>query len=262
MVNHPTGVKPKKFLGQHFLTDNQIAFDISAAVHTLPEHSFWLEIGPGTGVLTQHLLARNPELAVVETDRESVEYLKHQTWFTAELIADDFLKFDLDKLPTDKPLVFVGNFPYNISSQIVFKAIENHSKVCELTGMFQKEVAERIAAKPGKKDYGILSVLAQAFFHAEYLFTVEPHVFNPPPKVRSGVIRLLRNDTKALPCNEKLFFEVVKTAFNQRRKVLSNALKSLFSGILLPAEIAGKRAEQLSVDQFISLTLYLEQNRK
>jgi len=245
-------VRPKKHLGQHFLKEPAIAQRIAQSISG-EGYNTLLEIGPGTGVLTQFLVERKEALKVIEIDVESVAFL--QEHFPAlEIIEGDFLHLKLDRI-TPEPLAIVGNFPYNISSQIVFKALENRQQVVELTGMFQKEVAERIAAQPGNKTYGILSVLCSAFYEREYLFTVEPGVFNPPPKVKSGVIRLIRKEDFKLSCDEKLFFTVVKTAFNQRRKTLRNALKTFNLGELIPGnELLGKRAEQLGLEEFIYLT--------
>lgn len=262
MSRHFEPVKAKKSLGQHFLRDSSIAQNIALAVKSNPITHFWIEVGPGTGMLTQFLQPLNADLTVIETDRESVAYLKKQAWFTSKLIEGDFLAIDFESFGTQKPISIIGNFPYNISSQIVFKAIDNRSKTHELIGMFQKEVAERIAAPPGSKTYGIISVLTQAYFDAEYLFTVGPEVFSPPPKVKSGVIRLIRNSVELLPCNEKLFVTVVKTAFNQRRKTMSNAMKSIMNGNLVNPIWASKRAEQLSVNDFIALTNEIENHTK
>ena len=243
-------VRAKKHLGQHFLKDESIAARIAESLS--PSAKQVLEIGPGTGVLTKYLLKQNFEKFVaVEIDRESAAFLRTNYPQLAEgLIEADVLKMDFSSLFTGQFSV-IGNFPYNISSQILFRVLENHEQVNEAVGMFQKEVAVRIAAPPGKKDYGILSVLLQAWYDIEYLFTVEPTVFVPPPKVQSAVIRLTRNKRTDLGCSEKMLLQVVKTAFNQRRKTLHNALKPL--GIYT-GEFAGKRAEQLSVEQFVKLT--------
>ena len=253
-------VKPKKRLGQHFLNDQSIAANI---VDALSEDTLDLiEIGPGTGILTDYILQKNiPNFKIIEIDSESVDYLNEKyPDLKEQLILGDFLKMDLENIFTDK-FSIVGNFPYNISSQILFKAWDFRHQVDELVGMFQKEVAERVAAPPGSKTYGILSVLLQAYYDIEYLFTVEPEVFTPPPKVRSGVLRMKRNQTKELDCNEKFFKTVIKTAFNQRRKTISNSLKSLgfkdFKEEL--GHIAGQRPEQLSVAEFIEITKVLEQ---
>lgn len=248
-------VKAKKFLGQHFLNDESIAERIADTL-SLKGYSTVLEIGPGMGVLTKYLLKKPVKTYVVEIDRESVDYLRtHYLNLSDRIIAKDFLKYDFKEIFGQEPYAIIGNFPYNISTQIVFRALENRAQVPEFSGMFQKEVAERICAKSGSKVYGILSVLAQAFYHAEYLFTVDEHVFTPPPKVKSGVLRLTRKENFTLPCDEKLFFTVVKTAFNQRRKTLRNSLK----GLDIPEDfkvdkLLDLRPEQLSVEQFIQLT--------
>ena len=210
-------VKPKKFLGQHFLKDLSIAKDIADTVDVCPDLPI-LEVGPGMGVLTQFIMQKNRAVKVVELDYESVTYLREN--FPAledNIIEDDFLKLNLEKLFDGKPFVLTGNYPYNISSQIFFKMLDYKDLIPCCTGMIQKEVAERIAAGPGSKTYGILSILIQAWYKVEYLFTVHEHVFNPPPKVKSAVIRMTRNETKELGCNEKLFKLIVKTTFNQRR---------------------------------------------
>lgn len=263
-------VKAKKHLGQHFLKDENIAKKIADA---LTENSYnnVLEIGPGMGVLTKYILKKKPKVTVFEIDTESVIYLKEV--FPVEqisidtsaekfqIIEGDFLKCNLKEVFNNQQVAIIGNFPYNISSQIVFKAIENRDVVPEFSGMFQKEVAERIAEKPGSKTYGILSVLTQAFFDTEYLFTVPPSVFNPPPKVDSGVIRCIRKENFTLPVEEKLFFRVVKTAFNQRRKMLRSSLKSFNLSLSLKEEpIFAKRPEQLSVSDFILLTQKITEN--
>ena len=247
-----TEVKAKKFLGQHFLTDENIAARIVESLS--PDSHHVLEIGPGMGVLTKYLITKGDiDFHVVEIDRESVAYL-HDHYPTLDVIEGDFLKYDLTALFHDS-FSIIGNFPYNISSQILFKVYDNREQVTEVVGMFQKEVAERVAAGPGSKTYGILSVLLSAFYNIEYLFTVHEHVFNPPPKVKSAVIRLRRNDVKHLECDEKLFVQVVKAGFNQRRKTLRNALKQLNMPIEnIGEDILAKRAEQLSVEQFIDIT--------
>lgn len=248
-------VRAKKHLGQHFLRDENIAQKIA---NTLSENGYnqVLEIGPGMGVLTKYLLTKKYTTFVIEIDAESVHYLKSNYLHLADrIISADFLKINLDTYFGDQPLAIIGNFPYNISTQIVFKTLENRHRIPEFSGMFQKEVAQRIAEKPGSKAYGILSVLTQAFYTVEYLFTVAPSVFNPPPKVESGVIRLTRKQQFNLPVDEKLFFKVVKTAFNQRRKMLRSSLKSFkLSENLREDTIFARRPEQLSVQEFISLT--------
>lgn len=251
-----TEVKAKKFLGQHFLTDEKIAERIVESLS--PETNHVLEIGPGMGVLTKYLIKKEElDFHVVEIDRESVAYL-HDHYPTLDVIEGDFLQYDLTSLFQDT-FSIIGNFPYNISSQILFKVFDNRDKVTEVVGMFQKEVAERVAAGPGSKTYGILSVLLSAFYNIEYLFTVNENVFNPPPKVKSAVIRLKRNDVTGLECDEKLFTQVVKTGFNQRRKTLRNALRQLNMPLdKISEEILAKRAEQLSVAQFIEITKTIE----
>lgn len=255
-------VRAKKHLGQHFLTDLNIAKKI-ADILSLKNYAHVLEIGPGMGILTQFLLAKETDVHVIEIDRESVEFLQANFLkLSGKIISNDFLKFDIATYFNRQPFAVIGNFPYNISSQIVFRALELRHLIPEFGGMFQKEVAERICEKPGSKTYGILSVLVQAFYDAEYLFTVSENVFNPPPKVKSGVLKLTRKANYTLDCDEKLFFTVVKTAFQQRRKTLRNSLKSfLLSDNLKENTIFGKRPEQLSVDEFIALTLLLENDR-
>ncbi len=251
-------VKPKKRLGQHFLNDKSIALKIVDALDINTQHL--LEIGPGTGVLTDFILKKSiKDFKVIEIDKESIDYLNNQyPDFKEQIIFGDFLKINLNDIFLSNFSV-IGNFPYNISSQILFKVWDERQRVDEVVGMFQKEVAERIAAGPGSKTYGILSVLLQAYYHIDYLFTVHEDVFTPPPKVKSGVIRLKRNNVKELSCNEKFFKTVVKTAFGQRRKVISNSLKSLgfkeFKEELKHLET--KRPEQLNVDHFVEITQVL-----
>lgn len=253
-------VKPKKFLGQHFLKDLKIAQAIADTVDIYPGLPI-LEVGPGMGVLTQFLLPKERVVKVVELDFESVAYLR-ETYPSLEndIIEDDFLKMNLHRLFDNKPFVLTGNYPYNISSQIFFKMLDNKELIPCCTGMIQKEVAERIAAGPGSKTYGILSVLIQAWYDVEYLFTVHENVFTPPPKVKSAVIRMTRNETKELGCNEKLFKQVVKTTFNQRRKTLRNSIKPILGKdcALYTDSIFNKRPEQLSVHEFIELTNRVE----
>lgn len=254
-------VKPKKFLGQHFLKDLQVAQDIANTVDACPEFPI-LEVGPGMGVLTQFLMTKERPLKVVELDFESVAYLREN--FPAlgnNIIEQDFLKMDLAQLFEGKPFVLTGNYPYNISSQIFFKMLDYKDLIPCCTGMIQKEVAERMAAGPGSKTYGILSVLIQAWYRVEYLFTVHEHVFNPPPKVKSAVIRMTRNETQELGCNEKLFKQIVKTTFNQRRKTLRNSISPILdkTNPLMADPIFNKRPEQLSVQEFINLTNRVEQ---
>lgn len=252
-------VRAKKHLGQHFLKDEQIAQQIADSL-TEKGYKTVLEIGPGMGVLTKYILKKDLVVHVIEIDTESVEYLKANFLNLADrIISKDFLKINLSDYFGEEQVAIIGNFPYNISTQIVFKTLENRHQIPEFSGMFQKEVAKRIAEKEGSKVYGIMSVLTQAFYDVEYLFTVPPTVFNPPPKVDSGVIRLTRKENFTLPVNEKLFYTVVKTAFNQRRKTMRNSLKTLnLSDNLREDPIFAKRPEQLSVQEFISLTAKIE----
>jgi len=254
-------VRAKKHLGQHFLKDETIAQKIADSLST-EKYKHILEIGPGMGVLTKYLLKKDKIVWVVEIDRESIAYLtSHYLHLSERIIEADFLKMDLKTQFKNQPLAIIGNFPYNISTQIVFKAIENRDQIPEFSGMFQKEVAQRITGKPGNKIYGILSVLTQAFYDTEYLFTVPPSVFNPPPKVESGVIKLIRKENYDLPVDTAFFFRVVKTAFNQRRKTLRNSLKSFgISDKLKEDVIFALRPEQLSVEQFIELTKNLAED--
>lgn len=250
-------VRPKKALGQHFLTDLNIARNIVDAMSD--DVNVIVEVGAGMGVLTQYIIEDNLEkLRVVEIDTESIEYLKNAFPQLGEhLIHGDFLKTDLSKFASEK-IGVIGNFPYNISSQIFFQVLKYRNQVDEVVGMIQKEVAERLAAGPGSKTYGILSVLLQAWYDIEYLFTVHENVFNPPPKVKSAVIRMRRNDVMQLDCDEKLFVTVVKQAFNQRRKTMRNSLRSLIPQDIIQDEIFNKRPEQLSVAEFVELTKKLE----
>ena len=252
-------VKAKKHLGQHFLTDEKIAKDIADTLNLIGYDNV-LEIGPGMGVLTKYLLEKPTTTYVCEIDNESVEYLEvHYPKLHGKIIAKDFLKYNINEIFEGKQFAIIGNFPYNISTQIVFRALEYRNQVKEFSGMFQKEVAQRICEKKGTKAYGILSVLVQAFYDAEYLFTVEPHVFNPPPNVKSGVLRLRRKENFTLPCGEKFFFSVVKTAFQQRRKTLRNSLKTFnLSDSLREDTIFDLRPEQLTVFMFIELTQKIE----
>jgi 16S rRNA (adenine1518-N6/adenine1519-N6)-dimethyltransferase len=272
-------VRAKKFLGQHFLTDLTVAQRIaetlgkgpSDQVPSTKEKVRVLEVGPGMGVLTQYLL-KNPQinLTAIEIDRESVAYLRE--WYPElKLVEGDFLKLDLNELIPEGEFCVIGNYPYNISSQIFFKVLEYKDRIPVCSGMIQKEVAERLASKPGKKAYGILSVLLQAYYDIEYLFTVDEHVFNPPPKVKSAVIRMTRNKRRRLDCDEVLFKTVVKTAFNQRRKQMRNSLKSLVErektaslkdeSIITNERLEWfftRRPEQLSVEEFVELTKLIE----
>ena len=256
-------VRAKKHLGQHFLKDEEIAENIANSLIT-DAYNDVLEIGPGMGVLTKYLLKKEYNTHVIEIDRDSIAYLetaKKVQKLNIDIIEGDFLKIDITALFGDKQFAIIGNFPYNISTQIVFKTLENRHLIPEFAGMFQKEVAKRIAEKEGSKVYGILSVLTQAFYDVEYLFTVPPTVFDPPPKVESGVIRFIRKENYTLPVDEKLFYRVVKTSFNQRRKMLRGSLKSLnLSDKLREEPIFAMRPEQLSVKQFIELTAKIEQD--
>ncbi|GHU64694.1 ribosomal RNA small subunit methyltransferase A [Bacteroidia bacterium] len=248
-------VKPKKNLGQHFLKDLSIAQRIVDTLSIHPDLPV-LEVGPGTGVLTQFLLAEKRNLKVVELDNESVTYLnEHYPALNGQIIKADFLQLDLSAL-FSTPFCVIGNYPYNISSQIFFKVLDYKEIIPCCSGMLQKEVAERLASKPGKKAYGIISVLLQVWYDIEYLFTVEPDVFDPPPKVRSAVIRMTRNQRTQLECDESRFKTIVKTAFNQRRKTLRNSLKSLIekNKEITNLPVFDKRPEQLSVEEFINLT--------
>jgi len=254
-------VQPKKNLGQHFLKDKAIARKISDSL-TGEGYSSVLEIGPGMGILTDFIIKRGfSDFRVIEIDNESVHYLKTNYPELENIITGDFLAFDIDMYFKDK-IAIIGNFPYNISSQIFFKILNHRGKVTEVCGMLQKEVAQRICAKPGSKTYGILSVFVQAFYSAEYLFSVSNKVFSPPPKVLSGVIRLKRNETVELNCDEALFFRVVKACFNQRRKTLRNSVKSAFDLIADDYHSFHLRPEQLSVGQFVELTNWIEKNLK
>ena len=253
-------VKPKKYLGQHFLNDENIARKIVNSL-SLSGYSNVMEIGPGTGVLTKYLLDLKLDLKLVEIDSESVVFLKTKLGIDPSIILEsDFLKLKLDDVFINK-FAIIGNFPYNISTQIIFKALEYKNLVPELIGMFQKEVAERICEKKGSKKYGILSVLTQAYYETDYLFSVPPSVFTPPPKVTSAVIRLIRKEQLDINYNEKLFFKVVKLSFQQRRKTLRNSLKTFnLSDSLREDTIFDLRPEQLSVEEFISLTDLIDKN--
>ena len=254
-------VRAKKHLGQHFLKDQDIAHKIVDSLTGHKQYEYLVEIGPGTGVLTDILLERDSYSSIfLDVDRDSIAYLKERhPAHESQFILSDFLNQNMDEYFPGKPFGIVGNFPYNISSQIFFRVLDYRGRIPEVVGMVQKEVGERIAAGPGSKTYGILSVLLQAFYHVEYLFSVPPHVFNPPPKVTSGVLRLRRNEVEKLDCDEKLFFRVVKQGFNNRRKTLRNALKPLgLSEELKELSILDKRAEQLSVADFVELTKEIE----
>lgn len=257
-------VRAKKQLGQHFLTDLTIARRIADTVDAMPDIPV-LEIGPGMGVMTQYLKQKPRPFKVVEIDKESVAYL-NERWpdFQQQIIAGDFLRMDLNEVFGGKEFVLTGNYPYDISSQIFFKMLDNKDLIPCCTGMIQREVALRIASQPGNKAYGILSVLIQAWYDTEYLFTVDETVFNPPPKVKSAVIRMTRNGVTDLGCDEQLFRRVVKTVFNQRRKMLRVSLKQLFGSSAMPAHdffshpMMTMRPEQLTVEQFVELTNMVE----
>ena len=253
-------VKPKKYLGQHFLNDENIATKVVDSL-SLSNYLNVLEIGPGTGVLTKYLIKKNINLKLVEIDNESVEFLKtHLSIDPLIILQHDFLKLDLSNIFTEN-FAIIGNFPYNISTQIIFKVLEYKNSVPELIGMFQKEVAERICEKKGSKKYGILSVLTQTYYDTKYLFSVPASVFTPPPKVVSAVIRLVRKEQIDINYNEKLFFKVVKLSFQQRRKTLRNSLKSFnLSDILREDAIFDLRPEQLSVRDFIYITDLIDKN--
>ena len=252
-------VRPKKHLGQHFLTDLDVAHRIADTVDACPDIPI-LEVGPGMGVLTQYLVGKNRELKVVEIDRESVAYLnEHFPRLRENIIGADFLRMELSEVFEGKPFVLTGNYPYDISSQIFFKMLDNKDLIPCCTGMIQHEVALRMASQPGTKAYGILSVLIQAWYDVEYLFTVDETVFNPPPKVKSAVIRMTRNGVKDLGCDERLFRRVVKTAFNQRRKMLRVSLRPLFterkpSDAFFAQEVMTRRPEQLTIAELVNLT--------
>jgi 16S rRNA (adenine1518-N6/adenine1519-N6)-dimethyltransferase len=256
-------VRAKKHLGQHFLTDKNIAAKIVESLRSDNRYKQVLEVGPGMGILSDFLLQKTElELFLIDIDTESYEYLrKRYPNLGTRLINADFLEMDFGTFFTG-PLAIIGNFPYNISSQILFKVLDNRRQVVEVVGMFQKEVAERCSAKPGSKEYGILSVFLQAYYKVEYLFTVKAGVFNPPPKVLSAVIRLTRNETAELNCDEKLFWQVVKAGFNQRRKTLRNALSSLINKEKMTEEpILDLRAERLTVEDFVKITNQITLNR-
>ena len=253
-------VRPKKNLGQHFLTDLSIAKRIADTVDACPDIPV-LEVGPGMGVMTQYIVEKPRPFKVVEIDRESVAYLnEHFPKLRENILGEDFLRMDLKEVFGGEQFVLTGNYPYDISSQIFFKMIDNRDLIPCCTGMIQREVALRIASEPGNKQYGILSVLIQAWYDVEYLFTVEPGVFNPPPKVQSAVIRMTRNKVQQLGCNEDLFKRVVKTSFNQRRKMLRVSLKQLLQDMSLinDSQFATLRPEQLSIPQFVELTNLVE----
>ncbi|WP_306551401.1 16S rRNA (adenine(1518)-N(6)/adenine(1519)-N(6))-dimethyltransferase RsmA [Daejeonella sp.] len=256
-------VKAKKHLGQHFLTDKNIAEKIVNSLHSTDKYDQVLEVGPGMGVLSDFLLRKTElEIFMIDIDTESFQYLdKKYPNLGERLINADFLQLNFKEIFPGN-LAVIGNFPYNISSQILFKVLENRDQVIEVVGMFQKEVAQRCAEKPGSKEYGILSVFLQAYYKVDYLFSVKPGVFNPPPKVNSAVIRLTRNEVSKLDCDEKLFWQVVKAGFNQRRKTLRNALSSIFNKDSMGDDpMLDLRAERLSVDDFVKLTNLISSTR-
>ena len=253
-------IKPKKFLGQHFLTDLSVAQRIANTVDAYPDIPI-LEVGPGMGVLTQYIIPKGRPFKVVEIDFDSVPYLhEHFPQLGDNIIEGDFLKMDLQEVFDSKPFLLTGNYPYNISSQIFFKMVENRNLIPCCTGMIQKEVAERMAASPGGKTYGVLSVLIQAWYDVEYLFTVHENVFNPPPKVKSAVIRLIRNNKETLGCDEQLFRRIVKTVFTMRRKMMRNGMKQILGkdSPMLADPMFTKRPEELSVEDYIELTNRVE----
>lgn len=251
-----TPVRAKKNLGQHFLRSSDTAKNIADCLPLICENC--LEIGPGMGILTKHLLEKDINLKVIEIDGESIDFLLANNVIAPnQCIQGDFLKLPMAEFFEGQPLMVMGNFPYNISSQIMFKVIENRELVPAVAGMFQREVARRICSPAGSKEYGILSVLVQAFYDTKYHFTVDENEFNPPPKVKSGVISMVRKENFTLPCDEKLFFEVVKTSFNQRRKTLNNSLKKLLQDKKLDESVGQKRPEQLSVEDFFQLTNFI-----
>ena len=253
-------VKPKKFLGQHFLTDLSVAQRIADTVDACPELPI-LEVGPGMGVLTQYIIPKGREFKVVEIDFDSVPYLhEHFPQLGNNIIEGDFLQMNLQEVFDGRPFVLTGNYPYNISSQIFFKMVENRNLIPCCTGMIQKEVAERMAASPSSKTYGVLSVLIQAWYDVEYLFTVNEHVFNPPPKVKSAVIRLTRNGKATLGCDELLFRRIVKTVFTMRRKMMRNGMKQILGkdSPMLADPIFTQRPEQLTVQDYVELTNRVE----
>lgn len=245
-------VKPKKALGQHFLTDLNVAARIASTIDDFRELPT-LEVGPGMGVLTQFLLEKDPKVTVVELDSESVVWLREH-YTDLRIVEADFLRLDLTETMNGNPFTVIGNYPYNISSQIFFKVLDYKDMIPCCAGMLQREVAERLAAPPGTKTRGILSVLLQAWYDVSYLFTVSEHVFNPPPKVKSGVIRMVRNSRTELGVNEALFKSVVKTTFGQRRKTIRNSIRAICPNFPADHPLAGKRPEQLSVEDFIALT--------
>lgn len=256
-------VKPKKHLGQHFLHDKDICKQVSDSLTFYGDYKDLIEIGPGTGALTEFLVChKNVHLHLMDVDDESIRFLQENYKDKVEsILHEDFLNYQLEKLIPEGKIGIVGNFPYNISTQILFRVLECKDRIPEVVGMFQKEVAVRIAEGPGSKDYGIISVLLQAYYDIEYLFTVDEHVFTPPPKVKSGVIRLTRNKVEKLDCDEVLFKQVVKTCFNQRRKMIRNSIRTLNPNAA-DHKYFTRRPEQLSVAEFVELTNWVKENRK
>ncbi len=257
-------VRAKKHLGQHFLKDKSVCKRIAEQFQHHQGVNKAIEIGPGMGALTDFLLLdKQTDLWVMDVDRDSIKFLKeNRKELEGKILEADFLKADIVALMNNEPFAVLGNFPYNISSQILFRCIDFKDSIPEIMGMFQKEVAQRVAEKPGTKTYGILSVLLQAYYDITYCFTVDEHVFDPPPKVKSGVIRCVRNERKSLPCDEKLFKHIVKTSFNQRRKTIRNSIKVLLPEIYPDNPMLQLRPERLSVDEFVELTQWIEMVNK
>jgi len=254
-------LKAKKSYGQHFLTNEELSSNIADALLLTDTYDKVLEIGPGKGMLTKYLLEKDYELIAVEADRDMIHYLQQNyPQLSGQIISDDFLKVDLALFFKDQPFGLIGNFPYNISSQILFKMLEYKSQIPEMVGMFQKEVAQRVVSKPGSKVYGVISVLIQAYYDGEYIFDVDRSNFSPPPKVQSAVIRLTRKEDQNLGCEYSLFRRVVKQAFSQRRKMLRNTMKAFISGDpLLNNDFFKQRPEKLSVEDFVQLTLWVKE---
>ncbi len=253
-------VEAKKYLGQHFLKDEEVCLAIADGMPEAKTEEKIIEIGPGMGAITKYLMKRFPNLSVVEVDGDSITYLS-QTYSELDIVDYDFLKLDLNKLNEGNPFKIFGNFPYFISSQILTKIFENKQLISEVVGMFQKEVSEKVNAQPGNKNYGIISVFIQAFYSVEYLFTVPEGAFDPPPKVKSGVIHLKRNAVESLGIRDSTFKQVVKLGFNQRRKTLRNSLKSILPEAVREEAILTKRPEQLAVKEFIEIGKMIESNQ-
>ncbi len=264
MATHAYIMKAKKSFGQHFLNSEDIALRISNSLIRTDATNAVLEVGPGKGVLSKYLLQKDIEYVAVEADRDMVNYLEfYYEEIRGKVILDDFLKVDLSQVFDGRSFSLIGNFPYNISSQILIKLIEYRAFIPEMVGMFQKELAERVIAPPGNKTYGVISVLVQAYYSGEYLFSVNPGSFTPPPKVKSAVIRLERKDNEELDCDPDLFRIVVKTAFGKRRKMLRNTIKSLVADDqALKDSFFDQRPERLSLEDFIELTKFVEANKK